>query len=159
MRFARLLFVALALAVCAGTAGAAPTPAPPNPVLTGIAAAMAADQIENDAKELRMRCAPSATIIDEYPPYSWSGADACPRWAAAFKAFAAQIKLTNPKVTVKPNPFVDVSGNRAYVTAQVRVDAVVAGKPLSDEGTWAFVLTKSGGTWKVTSMAWGVLHH
>jgi len=160
MRIVRPLFATLGLAVlfCTVPAGAAPTPAPPDPAITALPGKMVAALVSNDAATLRANCAASATVVDEFAPYVWSGADACAKWAAAFKAFAAQMKITNPKGTVKPNPLVDISGNRAYMTAQLRFDATMAGKPVPEEGTWTFVLVKSGGAWKVTNLAWGTLH-
>jgi ketosteroid isomerase-like protein len=161
MRIFRPLFVTLGLSVlsCTAPAAAAPTPAPPDPALLALPGKMAAALIANDAAALRANCASSATVVDEFSPYVWSGPDACAKWSAAFKVFAAQVKLENPKATVKPNPFVDVSGNRAYMTAQVRFDATMAGKPVPEEGTWTIVVVKSGGAWKITNLAWGTLHH
>lgn len=159
MRLVRALFASV-FALAAGSAAMAqPSPAPPDPGIVALPAKMVAALISNDQAALRTNCAASATVIDEFPPYAWSGADACVKWAAAFKAFAAQMKLTNPKGTVKPKPFVDVSGTHAYMTAQVRFEALLSGKPFPEEGTWTFVLVKSGSGWKITHQVFGVLHH
>jgi ketosteroid isomerase-like protein len=156
----RVVFAAAGLvaALCFPVAAGAQSP-PPDPAMLALPAKMAAALIANDAATLRSACAAKAAVIDEFPPYSWSGADACARWAAAFKVFAASLKLTNLKATVKANPFVDVSGTHAYLVAQVKFDAMMAGKPVPEEGTWTFVCVKSGGAWKVTNLTWGTLHH
>ena len=161
MRIVRPLFAMLGFAVLLSTlpAGAMPTPAPPDPAMTALPAKMIAALIADDVTALRANCASSSTVVDEFAPYAWAGADACVKWAAGFKAFAAQIKLTNVKGTAKPNPFVDVSGNRAYMTAQVHFGGTMAGKPITEDGSWTFVLVKSGGAWKITNLAWGTLHH
>jgi hypothetical protein len=112
----------------------------------------------NDVAALRAACAPASTVVDEFAPYSWSGPDTCVRWSAAFKAFMAQVKMTDPKGTVAPHPFIDVTGNHAYVVAKVKFDAMLSGKPVSEDGTWTFVLAKSGASWKITSLAWGLTH-
>ena len=132
---------------------------PPDPALSALPAKMMAALLTDDAATLRATCAPSTPIIDEFAPYSWSGPDTCVRWAAAFKAFAAQAKLTGFKGTVAPKPFIDVTGSKAYVVAKVTFTATMSGKPVSELGTWAFVVAKSGTAWKITSMAWGTLHH
>jgi ketosteroid isomerase-like protein len=163
MRFFRAFqpaAAALALALAAGSsAGAAPTPPPPDPALTALPAQMIAALLGDDVAALRAHCAPSTAVVDEFAPYSWSGPDACVRWAAGFKAFAAHLKLTGFKGTAAPNPFVDVTGSHAYLTSKVTFNATMSGKPISEQGTWTFVLAKSGTAWKITSMAWGTLHH
>jgi ketosteroid isomerase-like protein len=159
MRFVRAFLppaLGLAAALTLVPASAAP---PPDPALTALPAKMAAALVANDVATLRANCAPSATVVDEFAPYSWSGPDACVRWAAAFKTFAAQAKLSGFKSKVAPNPFTDVTGGRAYVVAQVTFSAAMSGKPMSEAGTWTFVLVKSGAGWKAMSLAWGTLHH
>jgi hypothetical protein len=160
MRFFRA-FPSAALAFAAvlvlgAPAGAAP---PPDPALTGLPAKMIAALVADDVAALRANCAAGATVIDEFAPYTWSGPDACVRWAAAFKVFAAQAKLTGFKGAAAPNPFIDVTGSRAFMTAKVTFHAAMSGKAMTEEGTWTFVLAKSGTSWKITSLAWGTLHH
>lgn len=154
-----LLIVMLALGFGSPAGSQTTSPPPADPALLALPAQMIPLLIKNDAKALRAHCAPSGTIVDEFPPYSWSGADVCASWAAAFKQFAARIKMTNIKGNVKGTPFTDVNGSRAYMVAQVRFGGLVAGKPLTEDGTWTFVCVKSAGVWKVTNLAWGTLHH
>src|SRR4051794_30581520 len=72
----------------------------------------------NDAKAGAAAYAPQATILDEFPPYHWSGAAAYSDWGRDFEAFAKKNDMTEPKVTLgKPHHVdvsVDVSGDRAY---------------------------------------------
>jgi uncharacterized protein DUF4440 len=160
MRFVRALTSAASvLAVICAVAGPGSAAAPPDPALAALPAKMVAALVANDATAFRAVCAASTTVIDEFPPYSWSGPDTCARWSAAFKVFMGQVKMTDPKGTVAPHPFIDVTGNHAYVVAKVKWDATLSGKPISEEGTWTFVLAKSGAAWKITSIAWGTLHH
>jgi ketosteroid isomerase-like protein len=160
MRFLRAFrpaAVALAAIIAAGLpASAAP---PPDPALAALPGKMIVAFLANDVATLRAACAPSTAIVDEFAPYSWSGPDTCVRWAAAFKTFAAQAKLSGFKGSVAPKPFIDVTGNLAYVVAKVTFDATMSGKPMSELGTWTFVVSKSGTGWKITSLAWGTLHH
>jgi ketosteroid isomerase-like protein len=161
MRFLRAFSpvgVVLAAIVAAGLPAAA-APPPPDPALAALPGKMIVAFLANDAATLRAACAPSTAIVDEFPPYSWSGPDTCVRWAAAFKAFAAQAKLSGFRGTVAPQPFIDVTGNLAYVVAKVTFNATMSGKPMSEQGTWTFVVSKSGTGWKITSLAWGTLHH
>lgn len=150
--------VIVAALVAVGPCASAAAPPPVGP-LVALPAKMIAALIADDEATLRATCAPSSTVIDEFAPYSWSGPDACVKWAAAFKVFAAQIKLSGVKGTAAPKPFIDVSGNHAYVVAKVTFGGTMAGKPMSEQGTWTFVVMKSGDAWTITSMAWGTLHH
>jgi hypothetical protein len=140
-------------------AAAAQSPPPADPALLALPEKFSTAMFAVDTATLRADCAANATVIDEFPPYSWRGPDACVRWATAFKAFITQAKLSAFQTTVAPMPFIDVSGNRAYMVAQVTFTAMMAGKRVPDVGTWTFVLVKSGTAWKITSLAWGTLHH
>jgi Domain of unknown function (DUF4440) len=148
----------LVAALLLPAAAQAPSPSP-DPTLLALPEKFSTAMFANDPVLLRTYCAANATVIDEFPPYSWKGPDACVRWAAAFKAFITQAKLTKFQTTVAPNPFIDVSGDHAYLVAQVTFSAMMAGKRVPDAGSWTFVLVKSGSAWKITSLAWGTLHH
>lgn len=142
-----------------GALAADPVPTPtPDPAVLALPGKMVTALIADDAATLRAACAANATVVDEFSPYMWSGADACVRWAAGFKAFAKQAKLTNFKGTVLPKPFTDISGPRTYMVARVRFDALLDGKPISEEGTWTFVVVKTGAVQKIASLSWGTLH-
>ena len=150
---------AAALAVLVAAVAPASAAPPPDPALVALPGKMVAAIASGDAATIRSNCAPSSTVIDEFGPYSWSGPDACGRWAAAFKAFAAHMKMDAITGTAAPQPFIDVTGNHAYVVAKVTFGAKLSGKPMSEQGTWTFVLMKSGTAWKITSLVWGTLHH
>ncbi len=159
MRFVRAsLPVALALVAVLALGAPGSAAPPPDPAMTALPAKMIAALVADDVATLRANCAATSTVMDEFAPYTWSGADACVRWAAAFKVFAAHLKLTGFKGTAAPHPFIDVTGNRAYMTANVTFHATMSDKPVTEEGTWTFVLAKSGAAWKITSLAWGTLH-
>jgi ketosteroid isomerase-like protein len=149
------LVAALYLPLAAG----AQSPPPADPALLALPEKLSTAMFAVDTATLRANCAAKATVVDEFPPYSWKGDDACVRWATAFKAFIAQAKLSGFQTTIAPKPFIDVSGDHAYMVAQVTFTAMMAGKRVPDVGTWTFVLAKSGTAWKITSLAWGTLHH
>jgi len=153
----RLTAFVLALGLATALpASAQSTPPPPDPVLLKLPAATLAAFVAGDSAALRSHCTAGATVIDEFPPYTWSGADACAGWLAAFKAFALHVKLTKLKGAVVGTPFVDAAGARGYVTARVHFTADIDGKPLTDDGTWTMVVTRTSGEWKATHIAWGV---
>jgi hypothetical protein len=162
MRFLLSLFAAaLAASTLTATGALAAEPAAtptPDPAVIALPGKMVTALIADDAAALRTLCAANATVVDEFAPYVWSGADACVRWAAGFKAFAKQIKLTNFKATVAPKPFTDVSGARTYLVARVTFAGLMDGKPIAEQGTWTFAVVKTGAAQKITALAWGTLH-
>ena len=67
--------------------------------------------------------------------------------------------LSGFKAKVAPNPFVGASAKNAYMVAKVQFTAMMARKPIPEEGTWTFVVAKSGAGWKISALAWATLHH
>ena len=153
----RLPFLVVAAALLAGAA-TAPASAKVDPAAMAVPAKISAAFEKNDGATLRTLCAADAVVIDEFPPYVWTGEEACVKWSADFVAFAKQIKLTNMHATLAPKPFVDMGGGRIYVTTRATGTAMFAGKPMTEAGTWTFVLVKDGNAWKAASLSWGTLH-
>ena len=52
-----------------------------------------------DAKIAASACAPSASIIDDFPPHQWQGANACANWFAAYNAMARKSGISDGVVT------------------------------------------------------------
>ncbi|HXN20133.1 MAG TPA: nuclear transport factor 2 family protein [Candidatus Binatus sp.] len=99
-------------------------------------------------------CADQATIIDDFPPYQWSGNGACAKWLSDFHAFTPQIQLTDLVVTLGKARHVYVTADRAYVVVPATVDAKEQGKPVHETGaTWTFALQKGPSGWRITAWA------
>jgi len=69
-------------------------------------------------------CADQASIIDEFPPYAWSGSNACKQWGDDYAADAKKNGVSEPSVTLGRARHLDVSGDRAYVKNHSRQDAL-----------------------------------
>jgi ketosteroid isomerase-like protein len=70
---------------------------------------------KGDAKAAVAICADSASVIDDFAPYTWQGAGACERWAGDFDADARNNGIEPLKVTLGKPRHVDVAGDHAYV--------------------------------------------
>jgi SnoaL-like domain len=99
-------------------------------------------------------CADQAIIIDDFPPYAWSGSGACVKWLSDFRAFTPQIQLTDLVATLGHARHVYVNADRAYVVVPATITAKEHGNPVHETGaTWTFTLQKSLSGWRITSWA------
>lgn len=158
MQFRSLPAIAALAAILVASAlpTTAANPAPPASMLKPIQTALAAFNAGNP-KMLRGIYASNVTIVDEYTPYVWSGADAGTAWVNDFGKFAKSIHLTSAKGTLLPVRIFNQSGNRAYVVAPLDFVAIINGKPSKEHGTWTFTLQRSGSSWLVVTQTWGVV--
>lgn len=108
-----------------------------------------------DVQSALAACAPTAQIIDEFPPYSWSGENACAVWANDYVADAAKKNLTDGVVTLHPAKHVFIDGDKAYVVAPTDYMYKVDGKMQGQMGsTLTAALQKIDGAWKITQWSW-----
>jgi ketosteroid isomerase-like protein len=110
---------------------------------------------KGDMKSSLATCASPAAIIDEFPPYSWQGANACADWARDYDAAAKQEGMTGGHVTMGAPLFVDVMGDHGYAIFPVSFRYKQEGKPVN-EGPAKMTLTlhKQGNDWKITAWTW-----
>jgi hypothetical protein len=88
-------------------------------------------------------CADQAIIIDDFPPYEWSGSGSCAKWLGDFRAFTPQIQLTDLVVTLGKARHVYVTADRAYVVVPATVTCKEQGKPIHEMGaTWKQAISR-----------------
>jgi len=110
---------------------------------------------KGDAKSAIALCADEAHIIDEFPPYQWSGAGACGQWANDNDADTKKNGVTDQVVTLGRPKHVEVTGDHAYVVVPVDYAFKQGGKPMKETGsTLTVALENSGNNWRITSWAW-----
>ncbi len=110
---------------------------------------------KGDVKSALATCASPASIVDEFPPYAWQGANACGDWAADFEANATKNGITDSVVTLQKPKHVDVAGDRAYVVVPANYDYKVKGKKTSQKGSvMAVALQKTPAGWRITGWSW-----
>ena len=110
---------------------------------------------KGDVKSALATCASPVSIVDEFPPYAWQGANACADWANDFEANATKNGITDSVVTLQKPKHVDVVGDRAYVVVPANYDYKVKGKKTSQKGSImavAFQRTPAG--WRITGWSW-----
>ncbi|MBI2678654.1 MAG: hypothetical protein HYX28_07710 [Candidatus Koribacter versatilis] len=110
---------------------------------------------EGDIASALATCASPAAIIDEFPPYAWSGPTACADWAAAYDAASKKDGMTNGHVTMGKPLFVEVNGDRGYAIFPVSFSYKQKGKPVNEAGArLTIALWKQGSDWKITAWTW-----
>jgi hypothetical protein len=91
-------------------------------------------------------------IIDEFPPYHWQGDGTVAGWGGDFQK-SGQAGLT---LTLAAPTHLSVNGDDAYVVFPAAIVGKQNGKPLHETGSFAFVVSKAGGTWHSISWAWAI---
>jgi len=110
---------------------------------------------KGDVKSALATCASPVSIVDEFPPYAWQGANACADWANDFEANATKNGITDSVVTLQKPKHVDVVGDRAYVVVPANYDYKVKGKKTSQKGSiMAAAFQKTAAGWRITGWSW-----
>ena len=99
-------------------------------------------------------CASSAAIIDDFPPHTWQGPNACGDWASAFTANMKQNGITGGMVTLGTAWHVTVTGAHAYAVYPATYTYKQHGKSMKDSGTFALVLQQTSGGWLIAAWSW-----
>ena len=100
-------------------------------------------------------CADQVSIIDEFPPYTWSGSGACSQWGKDYDADAKKNSVTNPSVWFGTAKHLDITGDRAYVVLPASYSYKQNGKPVKEAGaTLTIAFQKSGNSWHITAWTW-----
>lgn len=110
---------------------------------------------KNDMKTAGGTYAANASIIDEFPPHYWSGANAFGSWANDFGADSKKHGDTDAVVTTAKPLHVSVDGDRGYAVVPAVYTYKEHGKKMSERALWTFAMEKSGGEWKIAGWAWG----
>jgi hypothetical protein len=149
----------------------APAATPPAPAATPPAPAAAPDPAsaadvarvvnqfvdafnKGDAKA-SLACAAETSIIDEFPPYAWSGPGACATWLKDYDADAKKNLITNGKVKLAKPRHIDIVGDRAYLVAAADYIYERKGKLTTEIGsTLSVALQHTEAGWRITAWSW-----
>jgi ketosteroid isomerase-like protein len=147
MNVRRLAVLTLAAAVLSGS-GASATERASAAVLAPVNSFFSAARSGNIAL-LRKQYMPSSTIVDNHPPFIWSGENAEDAYFAAFGPFAKKVKMTDLKVSIGAAKHLHIAATTAYVVVPVTAASKVDGKPFAEAGLLAFALRKTRSGWKI----------
>jgi ketosteroid isomerase-like protein len=130
----------------------AATPASPEPqaAVANVVTAAIARINANDAMGLSALFTDDPTIIDEVPPFRWSGADAVAKWLSQSNAFAARDGLKT--FTQSGSEILGFEDDKAEFDAAFGVSLSKKGRVAC--GKWVFVLQQIGDSWKIQEAVW-----
>lgn len=149
-----------AMALCLFLLGATTTRAAtdPTPAVAPVEALFSAINADDGAK-IAATYAPDAIIVDEFAPFRWSGASAGAEFWKSFGVLQKAEGLSEVRVRHGDFKFLayDDAKASAYVVAPTTIDFTLKGKPGTETGQWAFVLTKTAPGWLISSSAWATV--
>src|SRR5690348_5635107 len=111
---------------------------------------------KNDSKTAAATYTANATIIDEFPPHYWSGANVFDSWNNDFGKVAKANGDTDPLVTTAKPLHVSVNGDRGYAVVPATYTFKEKGKKVTEHGLWTFAMQKSGNEWKIAGWSWAL---
>jgi hypothetical protein len=93
-------------------------------------------------------------IVDEFPPFHWTGSDANAGWFAGLQKSNTESGVSDLALHLSRPSQLSINGDRAYATVPTVITDTHHGKPESEHGAFAFALDKSEGAWHIASWAW-----
>lgn len=110
---------------------------------------------KGDTKTAAAACAAETSVIDEFPPHEWHGADACMKWMNDYDADAKKNSITDGVVTLGSPRHVDVTADHAYVVVRADYTYKQKGKVVKETGSALTVaLQKSAAGWRIIGWSW-----
>jgi ketosteroid isomerase-like protein len=94
------------------------------------------------------------TIIDEVPPYVWSGAQAFQNWGADLESDAKKNGITDQAVTISAPTREETDGRQAYVVVPAVYAFKQGGVPMREAAQMTFVLKKGADGWLIHGWTW-----
>lgn len=99
--------------------------------------------------------APQPLIVDDFPPYRFTGFGAVRTWAAGFEGIVAHAKIEHLRLHLATPEFVQRSGMRATLVIPMHVAFTSNGTPSTADGRWLFVLDRSEGPYRIVASVLG----
>jgi ketosteroid isomerase-like protein len=92
-----------------------------------------------------------ALIVDELPPYVWSGSGSAQRWAGDYTKDAEAKGISGGRVDYgKPIQAIS-DGHSAYIVLPISYRFVQKGAKMAGKGSMTYVMTLVGKDWKIAS--------
>ena len=99
-------------------------------------------------------CADEMTIIDDFPPFEWSGRGAVGAWSGDMARMAAEFRMSARSVTLDEPRMEVVADGRAYLVVPIDVHWSEDGAPAERRGCMTLALRDFVGWWRITTLAW-----
>jgi hypothetical protein len=108
----------------------------------------------DDVALIQAACAGETSVIDDFPPYQWTGHEATTKWYRDMAGMAAQYAMSEWSVTSDEPRHVMVSDRLAYVVVPVAARWLEDGTPADRTGYLTAALREIAGEWRISAFAW-----
>lgn len=99
-------------------------------------------------------CAGEMVVIDDIPPFEWSGPRSATRWFRDMTSFGDRFGMSEPNVELRPTRQLVVDGSRAYVVVPIHVEWLEAGSRQTRDGWMTLGLTEEAADWRISALTW-----
>jgi hypothetical protein len=100
-----------------------------------------------------------AAIIDDFPPFLWSGKNAVEDYSRDLKAVLTKYGITDWRFQRHQPRYILATEDRAWLVVPTSFPFLLGGKTQSVSADWVFVLAKIDGKWRVDSSVFADTHH
>ena len=97
---------------------------------------------------------PDLVILDEVPPYAWTGANAFQAWASSLEADAKANGITDESVAIGAPTRLEVNGDSAYVIVPSTYSFKLKGVAMKEVAQMTFVVKKGQNGWLIHGWTW-----
>jgi len=108
----------------------------------------------DDVDLIQAACEDETLIIDDFPPYAWSGGRAATRWYQDMVRMAGEFGMSEPSVRLEGSGKVMGGNGSAYVVVPVDVRWLEDGAPAQRVGYMAMAAQEGDQGWRITACAW-----
>ena len=99
-------------------------------------------------------CADDARIVDDFPPYEWTGRTATTAWFGDMVRFASEYGMSDWSVTLGEPRHAIVADRRAYLVVPIEARWLEAGTPSTRTGFITARLGEGSKGWRISTWAW-----
>jgi ketosteroid isomerase-like protein len=155
MRSSLAAIVALCMFAIPAIGAGAPSPGPQPPAqILDLAQAVVDAANANHPSKLAGLFTGDAIVIDELPPYAWTGASAGVAWWTDIAKFLRAHAITSLRATALAVSEYSEQGDAAYMVQPLRITTTASGKTRTEEGTQTYTFRKVDGAWRISSAVW-----
>jgi ketosteroid isomerase-like protein len=108
----------------------------------------------DDAELAEAACADETLIIDDFPPYEWSGGGSVTRWFHDMDRMATKYRMSEPSVALEEPRHVIVSEQHAYVVVPIDVRWLEDGTHAERTGSMTMAIREGTEGWRISALAW-----
>ena len=108
----------------------------------------------DDVERMQAVCVDETVIIDDFPPYQWSGSDAASRWYRDMAGMATQAGMSDWSVRSDEPRQLMVSDGLGYVVVPVEARWLEEGTPALRTGYFTAALRELAEEWRISAFAW-----